>query len=587
MAERRPNKQAAVGSGDTTLTLLALGLVLGLMVLAAGTWAAAQVGGVGYSSPQIWLVRPPGPRWSPAATLAAVSEAVLLGLLAVPVVWIARQGRRRVWTDELAHVMSSRRDLVDLSADAVRKDTARLGAGHVGVGMPLGRAVGHALPLYSTYEWSQVWIMGMRAGKTRRVAVPQILGHGGPVVATSNKDDIHDYTAGPRSELGRIWVNDPQGVVEAPATWWWNPLSYVTTVERAEQLVAIWAASRTDTDMSAADPYFEPEGRSLASTLLVAAARGGQPITRLPDWLTGSRPAPGVPDPVDILHEHGFVQMAKDIEKLLTMHQGQRDGIYGTAASFFRWLRDPRYVQWVAPMGSDTLNTLNTLDTRPQFDPGAFVASTDTLYLLSKEGPGSARALTGALVAAIYAAGEDLARKQGGRCRTPLLFMLDEAANVCRWPDLPNVYSHAGGRGIVIVTILQAPSQGEETWGRLGFKKLWSFTNILGIGRGLNDLDALSDMSRLIGDRQITDRSLSTGSKGHRSTGTQIRSERILEESDLRALPAGRVVLLVAGVRPVLLETMDFTDHPQGWKATASREHFVDERAVADSPAGR
>ena len=574
MPERRPNKQPGLNSGGAGLMLGVATALLLALTAAVLTWTAAQLAGVGYSSPRLWITGPPGPRWSPDATIAAVCEAVLVLVVLVPVLWVFLRGRRRgVWSDELARVMSSRRDITDLTEASVRKDTARLGAAHAGVGVPLGRSVAYHVDLYGTYEWTQVWVMGMRAGKTRRVAVPQILGHGGPVVATSNKDDIHDYTAGPRSELGRIWVNDPQGVVEAPATWWWNPLSYVTTVERAEQLVAIWAASRTDTDMSAADPYFEPEGRSLASTLLVAAARGGQPITRLPDWLTGSRPAPGVPDPVDILHEHGFAQMAKDIEKLLTMHQGQRDGIYGTAASFFRWLRDPRYVQWVAPMGS------GPLDTRPQFDPAAFVASTDTLYLLSKEGPGSARALTGALVAAIYAAGEDLARKQGGRCRTPLLFMLDEAANVCRWPDLPNVYSHAGGRGIMIVTILQAPSQGEETWGRLGFKKLWSFTNILGIGRGLNDLDALSDMSRLIGDRQIKDRSLSTGSKGHRSTGTQIRSERILEESDLRALPAGRVVLLVAGVRPVLLETMDFTDHPEGWKATASREHFVDERA--------
>jgi type IV secretory pathway TraG/TraD family ATPase VirD4 len=571
MPERRANKQAALGSGDAkALGFGVVAILLPLLLVSMG-WAAAELAGVGSGSPQAWLVDPTGARWSPAASAALAALLLLAAIFFTPVValWI-RGRRRRVWTDDLARVMSSRKDITDLTARSVRQDTARLGAAHVGTGLPLGRAVGHGADLYATYEWSQVWIMGMRAGKTRRVAVPQILSHGGPVVATSNKDDIHDLTRGPRTERGRVWVNDPQEVVEAPASWWWNPLSFVINVERAEQLVAIWAASRTAEDTSGVDPYFEPEGRALAATLLVAAARGGESITRLPDWLTGELPEPGVPDPTDILRTHGFTQMAKDIDKLLRLDKGQRDGVYGTAASFFRWLRDPRYVRWVAPEA--------VTDSRPQFDPRAFVASTDTLFLLSKEGPGSARAITGALVAAIYAAAEELARSHGGRCRTPILFVLDEAANVCRWPDLPNVYSHAGGRGVLLVTILQAPSQGEETWGRLGFKKLWSFTNVLGIGRGLNDVDALGDLSRLIGDRQIKDRSVSAGTKGHRSSSTSIRSERILDEADLRSLPAGRVVLLASGVRPVLVETRDFTQLPDGWKATASRDHYVTER---------
>lgn len=574
MAERRPNKQPALGGGDVALALGVLLLLLATAAVVVVAWVAAQLAGVGYGSPKTWATAPAGPRWSPAATIVALCMAVIVAVLLSPIALVWRRSRRsRAWTDDLARVMSSRKDIADLTADAVGKDTRRLGSSHVGTGLPLGRSVAHHTPLYSTYEWSQVWIMGMRAGKTRRVAVPQLLTHRGPAVATSNKDDIHDYTRGPRSELGGIWVNDPQGVVGLPASWWWNPLSYVTTVERAEQLVAIWAASRTNEDTSGVDPYFEPEGRSLAATLLIAAAHGGEYITRLPDWLTGELPEPGVPDPTEILRRTGFTQMAKDVEKLLRLDKGQRDGVYGTAASFFRWLRDPRYTEWIAPSAS------GNLDPRPRFDPAAFVRSTDTLYLLSKEGPGSARAITGALVAAVYAAAEDLARVQGGRCRTPVLFVLDEAANVCRWPDLPNIYSHAGSRGVVLVTILQAPSQGEETWGKLGFNKLWSFTNVLGIGRGLNDVDALSDLSRLIGDRQIRDRSVSSGSKGHRSASIQIRSERILDESDLRALPAGRVVLLAAGVRPVLLATTDFTDHPDGWKATASRQHYAAERA--------
>ena len=43
-------------------------------------------------------------------------------------------------------------------------------------------------------------------------------------------------------------------------------------------------------------------------------------------------------------------------------------------------------------------------------------------------------------------------------------WVLDEAANVCRWRDLPNLYSHYGSRGIILMTILQSWSQGVEVW---------------------------------------------------------------------------------------------------------------------------
>ncbi len=566
MTERRPNRQPALGGDDMVLAFSAIGLVLLAGLAVVGAWIAAQVAGVGYDSFAVWASRPPGPRWSPAATVAAACEAALVVILLLPLGLMVARGRRRaLWTDPLARTMSSRRDVTELTESAVRADTARKQATAAGVGVVLGRSVLTGQLLYGTYEFSQLWVLGTRGGKTRHVAVAQVIEHGGAVIATSNKRDLHDATRGPRSERGAVWVNDPQQIVAEPPSWWWNPLSFVTTVERAEKLVAIWANSRTAEDTSGVDPYFEPEGRSLAATLLVAAARGGEPITRLPDWLTGEPPEPGVPDPTDVLRAHGFVQMAKDIDKLLRLDKGQRDGVYGTAMSFFRFLRDPRYVAWLTPEPGDT---------RPEFDPAAFVRAPGTLYLLSKEGPGSARALTGALVAAVFAAAEELSERQGGRCRLPVLFVLDEAANVCRWPELPDLYSHAGGRGIILDTFVQSRAQGEEAWGRGGFAKLWSATNILAVGRGLNDADALADLSRLIGDRQIKDRSISSGSRGHRSTGTQIRSERILDEADLRAMPGGRVVLFVSGARPILAETEDFTAQPWGWRATASQEHY-------------
>lgn len=53
----------------------------------------------------------------------------------------------------------------------------------------------------------------------------------------------------------------------------------------------------------------------------------------------------------------------------------------------------------------------------------------------------------------------------------PLLAVLDEAANVCRIADLPQLYSHLSARGVIPITILQSYAQGEQVWGKGGCKR--------------------------------------------------------------------------------------------------------------------
>src|SRR5262249_27192894 len=65
------------------------------------------------------------------------------------------------------------------------------------------------------------------------------------------------------------------------------------------------------------------------------------------------------------------------------------------------------------------------------------------------------------------------AEGRGGRLDPPLLCMLDEAANICPLADLPQLYSHYGGRGIILVTILQTYQQGTTVWGDRGMGTLW------------------------------------------------------------------------------------------------------------------
>lgn len=552
----RPNKRSAPGNTDRAWIVVIV-LIAVVAVLAGPAYAGWVMGGHTWSAVGI--------------AVAAFLYVVLAAIVVLVIVAVVRRRRGREWTDDLARSMSSKADTKEMTAKAAQADTARLGSTGAGIGVPLGVAVGTGQRLFGLYEWSQVWILGTRAGKSRSVAIPAIMTHLGALVTTSNKRDVVDRTRGRRSELGGVWINDPQLIAKESPSWWWDPVSFVTSVERADKLVDVWSAARAVSDLPAqSDPYFEPEGRKVLANLLVAARLGGQLVTRLPDWATGVPPAGGVPDPRMFLRAAGLDTMADDLSAWWRLDAGQRDGVFGTARSFLGFLRDPRFVAWMTPSRDG-----NGDGGRRVFDPDAFARSTDTLYLLSKEGAGSARALTGALTLAVYTAVEDYAEECGDRVPVPVLFVLDEAANVCRWPELPSLYSHAGGKGIILITILQSRAQGERAWGPDQFMMMWSAANIAAVGRGINDDQHLSALARLVGDRQVADRQRSIGSHGHRSTSTSNRDEVIFSEADLRAMPRGRSILFASGARPILLKLVDYSDYADwGWLCEESVKAF-------------
>ncbi len=62
--------------------------------------------------------------------------------------------------------------------------------------------------------------------------------------------------------------------------------------------------------------------------------------------------------------------------------------------------------------------------------------------MLSKDGGGSAAPLVAALTDRVLRCAVRTAEDRGGRLDPPLLTVLDEAANVCRIADLPQLYSH-------------------------------------------------------------------------------------------------------------------------------------------------
>lgn len=490
--------------------------------------------------------------WWVVGGLAAIGVllAVLVGLL------LRRLRRNRTRVDRAASYMGRGRDVEALTRKNAQATARRLGV-EDSPGVPIGRAVGGGQPLFGSWEDMHIDIWGPRTGKTTSRAVPAILDAPGGVLVTSNKRDVVDATRDVRAKAGPVWVFDPQAIALEEPTWWWNPLSYVTDEVKAAKMAEHFAAGSRDPGAKT-DAYFDPAGQDLLAGLLLAAALDGRPITDVYTWLT--RPTDDTA--VDILREHGFTLTADQVAGVVDAPEKQRGGVFGTAQQMASCLTNRQVAAWVTAQGMT--------DRRPHFDPETFVREGGTLYSLSKEGRGTAGPLVTALTVAVVEAAEELAATSpGGRLRTPLLGVLDEAANVCRWRELPNLYSHYGSRGIVLMTILQSWSQGVEVWGESGMKKLWSAANIKVYGGGVSEAAFLEDLSRIIGDYDRLSSSTSYG-RGQRTVSQQLHRERILDVADLAALPKGRAVVLASGSRPTLIRTQPWMTGPHAAQVRAS-----------------
>ena len=493
--------------------------------------------------------------WPGTATVVAVVLVVGVAVVAGVVAALVRPAlRRRRRVDAAASHMGRGRAIAATSQRQVRRTAERLGvdrgaAGGVKAapGLQVARTVAGRHSIWQDWESVSVDIWGPRAGKSSSRAIPAIMDAPGAVVATSNKRDLVDATRDPRSGVGQVWVFDPQGIVEGPAcrseSWWWNPLTYVTDETKAQALAEVFS-SAVRKPGARTDAYFDAAALDLLASLLLAAAAAGRELVQVYLWLTD----PNDDEAARILDDAGYPLSGAAVRGMVNTPDKQRAGVYGTAQQICSFMTNRRAMAWVSPSGVR------------EFRPAAFVRTTDSLYCLSREGRGNAAPIVTALTVAVCEAAEEhAATEPNGRLRVPMVAVLDEAANVCRWPALPDLYSHYGSRGISLLTFLQSWSQGVDAWGREGMRKLWSAANVKVYGGGVSEVEFLDEISRLIGDYQHTDASTSRSKQG-RSTSVSHRTDRILDVADLASLERGRVVVFASGSVPVLAQTTPWYD---------------------------
>ncbi|MET9321064.1 TraM recognition domain-containing protein [Streptomyces sp. NPDC003038] len=575
MTARAPRKGGG-GSADDYLPWLVVGVaavvLLGFLAAWLGGTLGAAASGAGWNPPPFSLgtlsalvqdgpaALWPGASAVPVQAGMAVAFGLVIALVVILITLIRKRGGRTTG-------LAGRRELAPMlpkgaaaRALELRPGLRKATGGKLSpddTGNLLGNLEPNGPELRSSYEDVELDLMAPRAGKSTGIAIPRVLRARGCVLLTSNKADVYSVTRAERERVGQVWTFDPQGIAHTPRAMWWDMLADADDIEGARRLAGHFVAAVND-DASKRDFWISAAQNTLTA-LFHAARKGGRHVDEVLGWLAD----PADRTPIDLLHDAGMAALAEQLRGTIQGAVETRDGIFETARQCVSCLLDPRIAAWVRP---DPV--------LPQFRPDQHVMGTDTLYLLSKDGGGSAAGVIAAVADSVLRAGVRAAERMGGRLEPPMTAVLDEAANVCRISDLPDLYSHLGSRGINIVTLLQSYRQGTRVWGEAGMDALWGASTIKLLGAGLDDADFVEKISRLVGEQDVRTVSHSRSRDGH-SRSTSYRLERILPADRIRALPKGTALLLATGVRPALIRLRPWYKEPGAERIQAAAQAEV------------
>ncbi|MDQ1360628.1 MAG: type secretion system protein VirD4 [Acidimicrobiaceae bacterium] len=343
-----------------------------------------------------------------------------------------------------------------------------------------------------------------RSGKTTSLIIPNLLAAPGPVVTTSTKPDVIVATRAARSRVGRCLVFDPTGtmdVSDGATSVRWSPVQSCHTWDgalgTARAMVAVGRASTSGSTGALRFDHWSERAEALIAPLLHAAALDGADLRTVLSWIDRRRALPaqqilaGAPG--------DSAPLAMDLlEGVTCTDDRELSGIWSTASGVVGGYRTEAAV---------------AATTAPDFDPMAFVRSSDTLYICA---PGRRQTLVAPMVVGIIedirtAAYEHHARTHvDEHQRPPVLLALDEAANIAPLPDLPAMVSEGGSQGLTTLACFQDLSQAKQRWGQAadGFLSLFGTTVVL---PGIGDVTTLEALSVLAGDEEVGTHSLSSG----------------------------------------------------------------------------
>ena len=407
--------------------------------------------------------------------------------------------------------------------------------------LTLGRVNGRLLA--AEPRQSVVVIGPVQTGKTSGFAVPAILEWQGPVVATSVKSDLMRDTLAARSSLAgaEVWVYDPTGGTGIEGAGW-TPLAGAGTWQGAQR-VASWlvtAAHHGARGLEGADFWYAAAAKLLAP-ILHAAALADRTMADVVRWV----------DTQEQEEVRWGLERAGDDAALTAFDASclredrTRSGIYTTAETVLTAYADPGVL---ASALKSELRAERLLD-----------GGRHTAYLCAPaHEQRRLQPLFATLVEEIVARAYEQSTATGKPLDPPLLIVLDECANIAPLRELATLASTGAGQGIQLVTVFQDMAQISAVYGRDRAPTIVSNHRAKMILSGIADAQTLDYVTRVLGEEEVAQTSLTQSGEGRRSTTSSLARRSLAPANVLRELKQGRGLLLYGNIPPARLALRPF-----------------------------
>jgi type IV secretion system protein VirD4 len=416
--------------------------------------------------------------------------------------------------------------------------------------------------IWSGSQRSALVLGPTRSGKTTSIIIPNVLCAKNAVVSTSTKSEVMEATALARAQSGACYLFDPTRSIEPSQgvrRIGWSPLLGAHSWDGALDISSSMVSSQAQRSMGASSGqrHWSERAGALLSTLMFAAAQADFEMAQVVAWTDRHHGSAAL----EILEttvgaDHPATSL---LTGLMATDSRELSGIWSTTSGVLAAYR--------------SLGALEA--TRDHlFNVDEFVRDPNTLYVCA---PGRQQMLVAPLVVGLLREVQRAGLERHDIDR-PLLFALDELANIAPLPDLPQLVSEGGGQGVLTIGCLQDLSQARARWGPQadGFVSLFPTTLVL---PGIADPSTLRLIQDLSGKEEALVESTSVGRDGRGKTtaGRSLsrRHDPALELDAIARGHAGHALLIDARNDVGWVElTPSWRDEP--WRS------LVTERRVPD-----
>lgn len=396
----------------------------------------------------------------------------------------------------------------------------------------------HNTPIYGQHKDSMLVMAPSQSGKTSGFAVPWVLDAVGPCLGATTKPDLVSRTYYCRyKKYGPVATFDPVGLAGLKEQIRYSPPAGCEEDldEALKRGAALASGGRKVGSSSGNMEFFDDNAGTVLSMYLHAAARKpGGTMRDVFRWTSDFNDE----TPMRILNESELAVSVGWPDTLAGLTRSGADQTVGslqmTLLRTLRPLMSPKVMELVCPEKGETT-----------FDVDAFLNSTGTLYVLSETGPGSVAPIITMLSDFVIRRAQRLALSQPGeRLWPPFRAVLDEVTNIAPIPNLDQMMSDTGGRGISLRALVQTYAQMQETWGDKKAKSIRENAAAEYYLPGIGDLELLEELSKRTRKFRAQRMSVSSGHRpGEGSSSVSTEWDHAMQTQDITEMSEGHALL--------------------------------------------